>query len=61
MMFMAFARVSPLFIIYRSHTAERRGPGGNRPRPEQLQLNPASTAEDESCGVARLADTDSRT
>jgi len=54
MMFMAFARVSPLFIIYRSHTAERRGPCGNRPRPEQPQLNPTSKGENESsCGSAR--------
>jgi hypothetical protein len=60
-MFVALTRVNALFIIYHSHTPDGRGPGGNRPRSEQLQLNPASTAEDESCGVARLADTDSRT
>jgi hypothetical protein len=30
----ALSRVSPLFIIYRSHTTDCRGPGGDRPRPE---------------------------
>jgi hypothetical protein len=49
MMFMAFARVNTLFIIYRFRTPAERGPGGHRPRPEQAQLNPASTAEAEPC------------
>jgi hypothetical protein len=40
----AFTRVNTLFIIYHSHTRDGRGPGGDRPRPEQAQLNPTSTA-----------------
>jgi hypothetical protein len=39
-MFGALSRVSPLFIIYHSHTADCRGLGGDKSRPEQPQLNP---------------------
>ena len=36
-----------------SHTPDSRGPGGDRPRTEQPQLNPASMVEDEwRCGSA---------
>jgi hypothetical protein len=53
-MCIADTRVNALFIIYHSHTAERRCPRGHRSRPEQPQLNPTSTAESESCcGSAR--------
>jgi hypothetical protein len=44
-MFMALTRVNALFIIYHSHAPDGRGHWGNRPRPEQPQLNPTSTAE----------------
>jgi hypothetical protein len=37
-MCIAATRVSTLFTIYHSHTPGGRGPGGNRPRPEQSQL-----------------------
>jgi len=54
-MFRALSRVNPLFIIYRSHTTDCRGHCGHRPCPEQPQLNPTCTAENESCcGAARL-------
>ena len=45
----ALSRVNALFIIYHSHAPDGRGPGGHRPRPEQPQLKPTSTAENESC------------
>jgi hypothetical protein len=48
-MFRALSRVSPLFIIYHTHTPAGRGPGGDRSLSEQPQLNPASTAENECC------------
>jgi hypothetical protein len=54
MMFMAFTRVNALLITYHSRPSAGRGLGGNRPRPEQPQLNPAFTGEHESCcGSAR--------
>jgi hypothetical protein len=31
-MCMADTRVNPVFIVYHSHTAKRRGPVGHRPR-----------------------------
>jgi hypothetical protein len=37
-MFRALSRVSPLFVTYHTHTAERQGPDGDRPRHEQPQL-----------------------
>ena len=48
-MFLAFTRVNALFIIYYSHTTDCRGHCGHRPRPEQPQLNPTFTGENESC------------
>ncbi len=53
-MCIADTRVNTLFIIYHSHAPDGRGPGGHRPRSEQPQPNPTSTAENESCwGSAR--------
>ena len=50
----ADTRVNALFIIHHSHAPDGRGYWGNRPRPEQPQLNPTSTAENEYCrGSAR--------
>jgi hypothetical protein len=50
---MAFTRVSAL-LVYRSHARDGRDPSGHGSRPEQPQLNPASTAENGSCfGFAR--------
>jgi hypothetical protein len=43
-MCIAATRANPLIIMYHTHTPAGRGLGGNRPRPEQSQLNPASTA-----------------
>jgi hypothetical protein len=54
MIFTAFTRVSPLFIIYHSHAPDGRSHCGNRPRSEQPQLNPTPMRENESyCGPAR--------
>jgi hypothetical protein len=50
----ALIRVNPLFIIYRSSASDGRGPGGDKPRPEQPQLKQTSTAESAlCCGSAR--------
>jgi hypothetical protein len=51
-MFMAFTRINPLFVIYHSHTPDGRGRCRHRPRPEQPPLNPTFLGGNESCGGA---------
>ena len=45
----AFTRVNPLFVVYHFRPPDGRGPGGNRPCPQQPQLNPTPTTEDHHC------------
>jgi hypothetical protein len=53
-MFMAFTRVNPLFVVYRFRSPASRGHCCDRSRPEQPQLSSTSTAENECCcGSAR--------
>jgi hypothetical protein len=53
-MCIADTRISALFVVYHTRAPDGRGPAGDRPRPEQPQLNPTLAAEDESCcGSAR--------
>jgi hypothetical protein len=44
-----FAGGNPLFVVHHTDPPDGRGPGGDRPYPEQSQLNPTSTAENERC------------
>ena len=48
-MCIAFARVNAFLVVCHSHTPDGKDHCGHRPRPEQPQLNPTSTAENESC------------
>ena len=53
---MAFTRTSALLETYHTHTPDGRGHCCIRSRPEQPQLNPASTAENESCYASARRD-----
>jgi hypothetical protein len=45
---MAFPRFNTFPVVY-SHAPDGRGHCGHWPRPEQVPLNPISTAENASC------------
>jgi hypothetical protein len=53
---MASTGTSAFLVVYHSHTPDGRGPSGDRPRPEQPQLPPASTLKAMHHGAVLLAD-----
>jgi hypothetical protein len=56
-MCIAFVGGNALFIIYHTHASAGRGPGGNRPRPEQPHVSPNSTIGNELVNVTGISGT----